>query len=81
MKKFTPDQKKQIAQVLAEIEARGLAIPEEIRLSILQPKKVINWPINKYGCFTNRFGRSFIPNEKQKPFIESTAVFFCSNIW
>ena len=61
--------------VLAEIQARGLAIPDEFRDELIGVKTAVNFPINKWGCFINREGKPFIPNEKQQPFIFSEARF------
>ena len=60
---------------LAEIKARGIPIPAEIRDELIGVKKAINFPINKWGCFNNREGKPFIPNPKQEQFIFSDARF------
>lgn len=74
-RKFSYQDKKKLAERLAEVQARGLEIPQDLRDLVLNVKKPIHWPINKHGCFYDRSGKEFIPNDKQKPFIFSTARF------
>jgi hypothetical protein len=73
--KFTPVQKRKIAERLAELRARNLEVPEDLREFLLGTKQVIHWPLTEYGCFTSRDGRKFNPNAPQKGFIFSEARF------
>lgn len=60
---------------LAELKARGIPIPNELRDELVGVKKVVHFPINKWGCFSDRDGKPFIPNPKQEQFIFSDARF------
>src|SRR5512139_4338282 len=74
-KVFSTSQKEKLATLLAEMDARGLILPDEVKQELSLTKKIVQWPVNEAGCFTSRDGRSFIRNEHQAPFIFSDSRF------
>jgi len=72
---FTLDDRRRLNQVIAEIQARSLEIPEDIAQEIEDGEEEIIWEFDSNGYSFKQDKTRFIPNEYQKEFIESDAQF------
>lgn len=68
---LTPTEKQKVRKLLAEIQARNIDIPDEIKDEILGVRKNFPWP----NEFVKPDGRIFNPTPFQKGFLESNALF------
>ena len=74
-KQLTQTQKQNLKGILAEVYARDIALPDEVKDLIKGTKPPLLWNVNDYDCFTKQDGTMFIPNDKQAPFVGSRAMF------
>ena len=74
-KPLTFAQKQELKDILAEVYARDVELPPDVKDLIQGTKPPLLWNTNEYDCFTKADGTMFIPNDKQKPFIDSKAMF------
>jgi predicted phage terminase large subunit-like protein len=66
---LSPDQQKELEQLKAEAERRGINVQEEIK------KTNVRWPFDVHGFITKRDGTRYEPSESQGGFIDSPALF------
>lgn len=61
--------------LIAEYRSRGKELPDEIKSILRGEKQEIQWKTNEFGWFYKADGTSYVPNDKVKPFLESTAYY------
>ncbi|MBC8550867.1 MAG: hypothetical protein H8D23_14580, partial [Candidatus Brocadiales bacterium] len=69
-KKLSSDEQEKLAILLAEIENRGLEIPQEMK----QNRRLI-WPVDSRGYFRKLDGSPYNPTEYQEKFCQSSGIF------
>ena len=62
-KQLTIAQKQSLKGILAEVYARNIELPPEVKDLIKGTKPPLLWNTNDYGCFTKQDGTMFIPND------------------
>lgn len=67
---LSEDEKRQLAALLVEAEARGIQLP-----SVQQQEIKLKWPIDKNGYFMKDGGKFYNPNETHLQFLKSNARF------
>ena len=70
-----PTDKIALSTLMAEIQARGMDLPDEIKELVVPTRRSVVWPVNEHGYFTSYAGEVFEANERQAPFIGSSARF------
>jgi len=70
-----PTDKIALSTLMAEIQARGMELPDEIKELVVPTRRSMVWPVNEHGYFTSYAGEVFEANERQAPFIHSLSRF------
>ena len=69
-KKLSSEEQEKLAILLAELQNRGLEIPQEMK----QNRKLI-WPVDSRGYFRKLDGSPYNPTEYQEKFCQSSGIF------
>lgn len=77
-KPLSREEEKFFFAAIEELKARGLQVPEEVSKN-LEDKKKATWPLDPNGYFVRGDGKRYVPSEKQRDFVHSTARF--SALW
>lgn len=72
---LTPTKRKKLEAVLAEIAARDIDIPEDLKQQILGRSPKLHWPFDENGYTIKQDGKRFTANPKQEYFVHSNARF------
>jgi phage terminase large subunit-like protein len=72
-RKLNQDEQKRLILLAAEMQARGIKIPE-IPNDAISVKSVV-WPLDENGYFISRSGRKFNPTPQQEAYAKSTSRF------
>jgi phage terminase large subunit-like protein len=72
-KPLTNEEKKLMVLVVAEMQTRGMKIPEIPQEAL--SKKSVRWPLDERGYFLSRDGKRYNPNDEQAKFTACKARF------
>ena len=72
---LTAQKSKKLHSVIAEMQARGLEVPEEMIDQLRADTKHIPWPVDSNGYFVKQDGQRYNPLEIHDGFFHSDALF------